>query len=229
MSNSTSPEEEIMVATDVVETVSFDVGGKLHRVARSTLELYGDSMLAKLVSERWQNNGGDHQSDSEPIFIDRDGDRFGHVLDYLRYGMVALPKTVFKEMFLKDMDFYGLSVVNEGITIKHDCVTVFQQTKHLEVVQTLIHLAEVCVVQVCGMGLADLISKTPSFNMHTSSHKMSSDALRVLQMGNAHVYVEVFNNIIEPAGLRLKKIEVSAPRGSLLCTLTCFDRRSWIC
>jgi len=41
---------------------------------------------------------------------------FAHILDYLRYGSISLPLNVSKDMFLRDMDFFGI-VPEEG-TVK---------------------------------------------------------------------------------------------------------------
>jgi hypothetical protein len=96
--------------TKITPTVKFDVGGKVFKTARSLILQHEDTMLARLVSDTWQ------EDPTKPVFIDRDGDTFRSVLDYLRYGSITLPMTVSKEMFLRDMDFYGI-VHHEG-TVK---------------------------------------------------------------------------------------------------------------
>ena len=88
------------------KTVQFDVGGQMYRVSKSLIEQHEETMLARLVSDTWLANP------DATIFIDRDGERFKYVLDYLRYGKVSLPLTVPREMFLLDMEYYGFSSVN---------------------------------------------------------------------------------------------------------------------
>jgi hypothetical protein len=83
-------------------TVKFNVGGKAYETSRSLFLHHEDTMLARLVSDTW------HVDSTKPIFIDRNEVTFGFVLDYLRYGRIVLPMTVSKEMFLLDMDFYGI-------------------------------------------------------------------------------------------------------------------------
>ena len=62
-------------------TIKFNVGGKHFEVSRDLMEAHSETkMLGKLVSETWQ------QDPEETVFIDRDGDIFAHVLNYLRYG-----------------------------------------------------------------------------------------------------------------------------------------------
>ena len=61
-------------------TIKFNVGGRSFEVSRDLIEKHSETMLGKLVSEAWQADP------EEPVFIDRDGDIFAHVLNYLRYG-----------------------------------------------------------------------------------------------------------------------------------------------
>ena len=61
-------------------TIKFNVGGKHFEVSRDLMEMHSETMLGKLVSEAWQ------QDPEESVFIDRNGDTFAYVLDYLRYG-----------------------------------------------------------------------------------------------------------------------------------------------
>jgi hypothetical protein len=108
----------------MAETVQFDVGGKVFRVARSLIEQHDQTMLARLVSERWQTQCGGKKDgrETKPIFIDRNGDNFGFVLDYLRYGKVNLPCLVPKENFLRDLDYFGVAVVKDDDTVRSDSV-----------------------------------------------------------------------------------------------------------
>eukprot|EP00588_Corethron_pennatum_P017250 CAMPEP_0194307088 /NCGR_PEP_ID=MMETSP0171-20130528/3973_1 /TAXON_ID=218684 /ORGANISM="Corethron pennatum, Strain L29A3" /LENGTH=407 /DNA_ID=CAMNT_0039058977 /DNA_START=65 /DNA_END=1288 /DNA_ORIENTATION=+ len=89
----------------MTETVVFNVGGKEYKVAKSLLQQYPDCMLARMISEEWQQQRAD-----EKLFIERDGERFGHVLDYLRDGCVTLPSSVSKDALLQDLEYYGLPV-----------------------------------------------------------------------------------------------------------------------
>jgi hypothetical protein len=94
------------------KTIYFDVGGQLYRVSRSMIELHQDTMLARLVSDTWLTDP------TATIYIDRDGERFKYVLDYLRYGKVSLPLSIPKEMFLLDMEYYGFAYRNDNDTDK---------------------------------------------------------------------------------------------------------------
>lgn len=92
--------------------VTFDVGGKIFKTSRSCLQNHeGTHMLERLVSDTWQKDK-DH---TKPIFIDRDGDTFAYVLNYLRYGRVTLPDTIPEDMFLLDLDFYGIEPTEDSV------------------------------------------------------------------------------------------------------------------
>ncbi len=61
-------------------TIKFNVGGRHFEVSRDLIDTHSETMLGKLVSDAWQ------EDPEEEVFIDRNGDIFAHVLDYLRYG-----------------------------------------------------------------------------------------------------------------------------------------------
>ena len=50
------------------------------------------------------------------MFIDRDGDKFSHVLNYLRYGSIELPATVPQAMFQRELDYYSIEAADGTIT-----------------------------------------------------------------------------------------------------------------
>jgi len=71
-------------------------------------------MLSRMISDTWQLSDSD--SDDKPIFIDRSGDIFAYVLEYLRYGSVVLPMSIPTEMFTRDLDYYLLEYDVSTIT-----------------------------------------------------------------------------------------------------------------
>jgi len=92
-------------------TIRLDVGGKQFRVSRSLLEAYPQTMLARLISETW------HENEKDVIFIDRNGDRFQQILDYLRDpGFYA---SRLDSVLSNELDYFGISHphVEEIITL----------------------------------------------------------------------------------------------------------------
>jgi hypothetical protein len=139
----------------MANVVRFDVGGRQYKVSCSLLEMHPNTMLARSASEQWQANPGGE------IFLERDGDRFKYVLDYLRDdGRVYLPANVFMAAFLADLVYYGIEVdeskivCNFGsaarslawmedeikswrtnlsvVTVAEDCASQYMQTRQLE-------------------------------------------------------------------------------------------------
>eukprot|EP00536_Pseudo-nitzschia_multiseries_P002262 jgi/Psemu1/115870/gw1.30.53.1 len=116
-------------------TVRFDVGGTVYKVSRSLLELFPNTMLSRMVSETWQEvqvaRDEEDPSEAAPIFVDRDGERFRYVLDYMRDGQKAsLPITISKKGFLKDLEYYGFDDVDaESITVEGSSLAVYQKMK----------------------------------------------------------------------------------------------------
>ena len=100
--------------SDRPATVQFDVGGTLFKTTRSLFRgsrHVERTMLGRLVSETWLLDP------TKPVFIDRSAVLFGHVLDYLRYGSIALPVTISKDMFLRELDYYGVLPIDCSSTI----------------------------------------------------------------------------------------------------------------
>ena len=64
----------------MIDTVKFNVGGRHFEVSRALVDEHSDTVLGKLVSDTWSDDSGN------VVFIDRDGDIFAHILNYLRYG-----------------------------------------------------------------------------------------------------------------------------------------------
>ena len=88
----------------MVDTVKFNVGGKHFEVSRALIEQNLDTMLSKMISEVWE------KEPEKPMFIDRDGDMFAHVLNYLRYGSIELSTTIPQAMFKRELDYYGIQL-----------------------------------------------------------------------------------------------------------------------
>eukprot|EP00579_Thalassiosira_antarctica_P011451 CAMPEP_0201925696 /NCGR_PEP_ID=MMETSP0903-20130614/14854_1 /ASSEMBLY_ACC=CAM_ASM_000552 /TAXON_ID=420261 /ORGANISM="Thalassiosira antarctica, Strain CCMP982" /LENGTH=258 /DNA_ID=CAMNT_0048463405 /DNA_START=18 /DNA_END=794 /DNA_ORIENTATION=- len=110
-------------------TVVLDVGGRHFKVSRSFIERHPDTMLAMLISDRWNDDP------SKPIFIDRDGDIFAHVLNYLRYGSIELPNGLPKSMFQRELGFYG-------ITSNDNCVQQNTSIGEMKIIKEKIDNAE---------------------------------------------------------------------------------------
>jgi hypothetical protein len=111
-------------------TVRFDVGGTIYKVSRSLLEQHPNTMLTRMVSKTWSTEqDNDNERKDEPLFIDRDGERFRYVLDFMRDGPnVSLPVTISKEGFIKDLDYFGFDNVNPDNVSMRSSYSVYANT-----------------------------------------------------------------------------------------------------
>jgi BTB/POZ domain len=94
---------------DVIEDVIiFDVGGIKYKISRSTLEMHPNCILSKMVSRTWDQT-------KKVYFVDRDGQRFRYVLDFMRDGgKIHLPVTESRGAVAQELDYYGFNNVDEG-------------------------------------------------------------------------------------------------------------------
>jgi hypothetical protein len=93
------------------EIATFNVGGQIHQVSRSLLDQHPKTMLAKCASTQWLADP------SSEIFIDRDGNLFRFVLNYLRDGQVCLPMTVSKNSIINELIYFGIDVTDSSIQL----------------------------------------------------------------------------------------------------------------
>ena len=94
-------------------SVHFNVGGTPYQVSRSLLEQHADTMLARMASEIWQGE----DTPEEAMFVERDGGRFGYVLDFMRDGQVSLPAKgkITEESLLKELTYFGFLNVDPSV------------------------------------------------------------------------------------------------------------------
>lgn len=80
----------------------FDVGGRLFKVLRQTVEARPSTLLATILDDLGTDG-------SQPIFIDANPDRFGYILDWYRYGEMHVPTQGFPiAALLRDARFFLL-------------------------------------------------------------------------------------------------------------------------
>lgn len=79
------------------------VGGLSYTTSHETLTKYPESLFPKLLA------GGVPKINSTTCFLDRDGQLFRHVLNFLRTGRLCLPKSFDEHAQLRvEAEFYGL-------------------------------------------------------------------------------------------------------------------------
>ena len=94
-------------------TITFNVGGTIYEVSQSLLQYFPNTMLARAASETWSKKTN---AKNDPIFMDRNGERFAFILDYMRDNKIVLPLTITKEALIDDLNYYGFDNI-ESIPI----------------------------------------------------------------------------------------------------------------
>ncbi|KEP61532.1 UNVERIFIED_CONTAM: K+ channel tetramerization domain-containing protein [Hammondia hammondi] len=77
------------------DRVVLNVGGKIHETTAETLLSVPDSYFTALLSSGWRDSSPrprGNSTEDKPIFVDRNGDRFTYVLDFLRDGVLLCPR-----------------------------------------------------------------------------------------------------------------------------------------
>lgn len=120
--------------------VELNVGGVPYSVALNTLRLHPNSMLGAMFGETW--TGGSRCDAAGRFFIDRDGQLFRHVLNFLRNGSeLKLPQTFVEfDQLLAEADFFQIP----GFVAAIEALQVNQPTQkelggiYLEVKDTMV-------------------------------------------------------------------------------------------
>ncbi|KAJ8027835.1 BTB/POZ domain-containing protein KCTD21 [Holothuria leucospilota] len=87
--------------------VTLNVGGSLFTTTRATLTRFPSSMLGAIF--KYVGPVAISKDEHGRVFIDRDGDLFRHVLNYLRRGYLVLPEDFSKlDMLADEAMFYEL-------------------------------------------------------------------------------------------------------------------------
>jgi hypothetical protein len=115
------------------EIVRLNVGGTRYEVSRNTLMRFEGSMLASLISGKWKEGEGD-----EEIFIDRDGRRFGYILEYLRSDRVHLPHLSARSALMEEFEYFGIDADESKILVQHDFMCLDELKKEIMVHQAAI-------------------------------------------------------------------------------------------
>jgi len=131
-------------------TAKLNVGGRYFEVSLSIIKQAphcDDTMLSRLVSKEW-NNTTNNDNPTQAIFIDRDGDIFAHVLNYLRYGSIELPNSIPISMFERELDFYGITIHDESSIQQSTSVVTMQHIKQ-EIANAELHHDMLLIATSC--------------------------------------------------------------------------------
>eukprot|EP01130_Rhizamoeba_saxonica_P005588 TRINITY_DN2229_c0_g1_i4.p1 TRINITY_DN2229_c0_g1~~TRINITY_DN2229_c0_g1_i4.p1 ORF type:complete len:308 (-),score=59.17 TRINITY_DN2229_c0_g1_i4:38-961(-) len=98
-------EEKWSKHRNVSRAVKLNIGGKKYTTTMQTLMNHPNSMFSVMFSGRHSLQ----PDDKGYYFIDRDGEYFGYILNYLREGDIEIHKSHIAKRLLREADFYGLT------------------------------------------------------------------------------------------------------------------------
>eukprot|EP00397_Hematodinium_sp_SG-2012_P052889 GEMP01062817.1.p1 GENE.GEMP01062817.1~~GEMP01062817.1.p1 ORF type:complete len:239 (+),score=47.23 GEMP01062817.1:130-846(+) len=208
------------------KVASLNVGGVRYDVAISTLMKYPNSMLAALVSDRWHGTDGNalhdvDDSDKEPLFIDRDGQRFQHILDFLRDGKCWLPFTTPLEALLSDANFFSIPLNASVVEFQHG----LQLSGLRETLYEFDHSVEADLraerdaafstagaLRVAELSIAKLMRSGDQISILRASDITSDDDIWVKTafepfLSNVH-FKNVFTDVVNRRGFALARISI---------------------
>jgi len=173
--------------------IKFNIGGTRYEVSQSLLQSYPDSMLAKSAADQW------HINPNAEIFIDRDGEQFRYVLQYLRDGVVHLPVSVPRASFLIDLKFYAVDVKEDAIVEQLDAA---HFSKYVPLLNGVMKnwLQQKNILQDC-------LTIFAAFRLHTHQD------VNIIRLETLNRYGYSFkdcNEELRKVGLRVEKEEVKA-------------------
>eukprot|EP00057_Strongylocentrotus_purpuratus_P018034 XP_011672508.1 PREDICTED: BTB/POZ domain-containing protein KCTD6-like [Strongylocentrotus purpuratus] len=94
------------------DLVGLNVGGIIYQTSSSTLLKNNESFFTNMLKEPIQPT----KDDKGNFFIDRDGQVFRHILNFMRYGKLVVPEDFQEYTLLKlDAKFYSLEALKREI------------------------------------------------------------------------------------------------------------------
>lgn len=223
-------------------TVRFNVGGTNYQVSRSLLEQYPNTMLFRMVSDTWLDVTNIYDgAEKEPIFIDRDGERFRYILDYMRDGQqVNLPEYVSKGGLVKDIEYFGFENVDTNTIKQPPSVSMYAKSrKEMETKEanlstllecsTLVHYCflrwrfsgELVIPIGCDHKVGEFSNEKHQI-YETPGKKKELAQIAESVRCEAHKR-EFFNECLKDLGLKFINIGVGHTSKCLIVTLNYFD------
>jgi hypothetical protein len=98
-----TPEHAIITSSDIVK---LNIGGRHFVTTKTTLLSRGDNFFKPLVMGEFSSL----KDEQGAFFIDRNGDYFAPILDYLRCGNLIIPADLKLEAIFEEASFYSIDL-----------------------------------------------------------------------------------------------------------------------
>lgn len=188
--------------------ITLNVGGVLYTTTKSTLSKYPDSMLGAMISGKFPMTKDQHGH----LFIDRDGQIFRHILNFLRSTRLALP-TQFSDydLLLVEADFYQISplidAINHALEDKSDKL----ESHYLEIIEMRTGLS--ATMPTNNSRIKTVLSGRKDVILTLPEQLIGDEAKEKLHEKNGNEFIEVELN---SSSVRLRFCEVLKNRGWVL-------------
>jgi len=110
------------------QLVNLNVGGTKFTTTMSTLRLHGENFFTTMIDNDTQGKVRALRDDKGFFFVDRNGELFKVILDYLRSGAWNIPPSISLERVNTELDFYRIDAATPSDKNVLEKVTQFQQT-----------------------------------------------------------------------------------------------------
>lgn len=170
------------------EIVKLNVGGMIYTTTKSTLCKYPNSMIGAMF------NGSMSTSLDENgcVFIDRDGELFKYVLNYLRSSRLALPSD-FRDLdqLCAEADFYQITSLIENIELlKQPVPDKLVRIRYLEVIE--VRTGNLATMPTMNSRIKTIISgRRDIIHKYLSPHQIHPAERERLQLNTGKDFTEI--------------------------------------
>ena len=172
------------------EMIKLNVGGIVYQTTRSTLCKYPDSMLGAMFN-------GCHTmvlDENECCFIDRDGELFRYILNFLRSSRLSLPSNFQDtDQLTEEADFYQISPLIEtleDLKPKKEIVIKKIKMRYLEVIE--VRTGNLATMPTMNSRIKTIISgRRDVIHKYLSPHQIHPAERERLQLNAGKDYTEI--------------------------------------
>ncbi|XP_067655050.1 BTB/POZ domain-containing protein KCTD15-like [Haliotis asinina] len=188
--------------------ITLNVGGILYTTTKSTLSKYPDSMLGAMISGKFPMT----QDQNGHMFIDRDGQIFRHILNFLRSTRLALPAQFSDyDLLLIEADFYQISPLIDAVNhaLENKCEKL--ESHYLEIIEMRTGLS--ATMPTNNSRIKTVLSGRKDVILTLPEQLIGEEAKEKLREKSGNEFIEVELN---SSSVRLRFCEVLKNRGWVL-------------
>ena len=207
-------------------TVILNVGGTLYTTTQHTLSKFPDSMLGAMVSGQFPSTVDSNGN----YFIDRDGEIFRYILNFLRSSRLALPSD-FKDydLLMIEADFFQISPLIDAILHIKELQSPKYVNYNLEIIE--LRTGSTATMPTNNSRIKTILSGQKNVIITLPEYLIGSDAMEKLAIKNGSDFAEVeligsnsrlrLGEILRNRGWKLQNSDLSSSSGYHKCLMNC--------